>query len=125
MIYVVKINGKEYEVDVEKGHANIVKTTTAANQSAIAPAADLAQASAAKAPAVSAGSEAIKAPIPGIVLDIKASAGASVKKGDILLILEAMKMENEVFAPRDCVVGQVFVTKGSSVETGDVLISIN
>ena len=62
--------------------------------------------------------------MPGTILDIKVNQGARVKEGDILLILEAMKMENEILAPSDGVVSQLFVSKGSSVSTGDNLVSI-
>ncbi|MDO4349584.1 MAG: biotin/lipoyl-containing protein, partial [Eubacteriales bacterium] len=71
-----------------------------------------------------AGGEKVTAPMPGTVLDVKVSQGASVKKGDILLILEAMKMENEIMAPCDGTVKQVVVNKGASVNSGDALIVI-
>lgn len=63
--------------------------------------------------------------MPGNILDVKVAAGQSVKKGDVLLILEAMKMENEIMAPRDGVVGGVNVSKGSTVSSGDVLLTLN
>ena len=63
--------------------------------------------------------------MPGTILDVKAAQGASVKKGDILLILEAMKMENEIVAPQDGTVAQVLVSKGASVNSGDVLVVLN
>ena len=63
--------------------------------------------------------------MPGTILDIKVTPGASVKEGDILVILEAMKMENEILAPRDGVVSQIITSKGASVSTGDVLLSLN
>jgi biotin carboxyl carrier protein len=128
MIYTVKINDKGYEVEVEKGKANIIKTTEGVSQNTPAPviasASAPSQASQA-APAVSAGSEIIKSPMPGTIIDIKVSQGTRVKKGEILLILEAMKMENEIMAPYDGIVTQVFTSKGSSVSTNDNLISIN
>ena len=70
------------------------------------------------------GANAIAAPMPGTVLEIKATPGQRVKKGEVLLILEAMKMENEINAPADGVIAQVFVTKGASVVTGNALISM-
>mgnify|MGYP000949809541 CR=1 FL=1 len=131
MIYVVTINNKQYEVEVEKGKANIVNTTTVAAPAApVAPAAPIAQPQpAAPAPvpapsAVPAGANSVKAPMPGTVLDIKVTAGASAKKGQILLILEAMKMENEIVAPVDCTVTQIMTSKGATVNTGDVLFVI-
>jgi biotin carboxyl carrier protein len=63
--------------------------------------------------------------MPGTILDIRVSPGSSVKAGDILIILEAMKMENEIMAPRDGVVSQIITSKGASVATGDVLLSLN
>ncbi|MBQ8089059.1 MAG: acetyl-CoA carboxylase biotin carboxyl carrier protein subunit, partial [Clostridia bacterium] len=75
--------------------------------------------------AAPAGAETIKAPMPGNINDVRVKAGQSVKKGDILVILEAMKMENEIMAPRDGVVASVNVSKGATVSTGDVLVSLN
>ncbi len=131
MIYVVTINEKEYEVEVESGKANIIKTTTVAAPSApVGIASATAQAAAPAAVPVSAptvvaaGSEVIKAPMPGTILDIKTQPGASIKKGDVLLILEAMKMENEILASSDGVVLQILVAKNASVSTGDVLAVI-
>lgn len=134
MIYIVTINNKQYEVEVEKGKANIINTTTVAAPAApLAPAAPVQPAAqpqpAAPAPvsapsAVPAGANSVKAPMPGTVLDIKVTAGASAKKGQILLILEAMKMENEIVAPVDCTVTQIMTSKGATVNTGDVLFVI-
>ena len=134
MIYTVTINNKEYEVEVEKGKANILKTKEIAIQKApepvkiSAPAAEVVSAPAATAPAAQAvqeGVDIVKAPMPGTILNIKVNQGSNVKQGEILVILEAMKMENEILAPRDGVVTQMFVTKGSSVSTGDNLVSIS
>jgi len=133
MKYIVTINDKNYEVEVEQGKATIIKTTPAAApapQPVAAPAAAPAapapqpQPAPAAAPANVSG-DAIKAPMPGTILDIKVTPGASVKEGDILVILEAMKMENEILAPRDGVVSQIITSKGASVSTGDVLLSLN
>jgi len=131
MVYTVMINNKEYEVEVERGKANILKTREISIQNTPAPSVAAARApetapvpAAPAAPAVQGGAEAVKAPMPGTILDIKVSQGARVKEGEILIILEAMKMENEVLAPRDGVVTQLFVSKGSSVSTGDSLVSI-
>ena len=79
----------------------------------------------AAAPAPVAGGEKINAPMPGNILDVKVAAGQMVKKGDVLVILEAMKMENEIMAPRDGKVAQVACTKGATVNTGDVLLSLS
>ena len=129
MKYIVTINGKNYEVEVEKGQATIVKTTAApVVQAAPVAAAPVAVAPQPQAPAAPVSSnvtgEAIKAPMPGTIINVKVSSGASVKKGDTLLILEAMKMENEISAPRDGVVAEILVAKGTSVSTGDVLLAL-
>ena len=67
----------------------------------------------------------VTAPMPGTILDVKAAVGAAVKKGDILVILEAMKMENEILAAQDGTVAQVLVAKGASVNSGDVMVVLN
>ena len=72
-----------------------------------------------------AGAVAVKAPMPGNILDVKVAAGASVKAGDVLVILEAMKMENEIVAPQDGTVASINVNKGDTVNSGDVLVSMN
>ena len=129
MIYVVTINDKEYEVEVEVGKANILKTTViTAPVAVVAPAAIIYQqpvpVSAAPAAVLASGSGVVKAPMPGTILDIKVQPGSAVKKGEVLLILEAMKMENEILASSDGIVKQVVVTKNASVSTGDVLVVI-
>ena len=126
MIYVVNINDKSYEVEVEKGKANIVKTTTVAAQIPVAQTAPAAAPApqVASAPAGNVSGEPIKSPMPGAILDVKASVGAKVKKGQLLFILEAMKMENEIFSSLDGVVSQIMVSKGSSVSTNDILMVI-
>lgn len=131
MKYVVRINNKDYEVVVEKGQANLVNTTevvaapaapvTVAYATPVAPAASAPEPSVAAQPV---GSTAINSPMPGTILDVKTSAGQSVKSGEVLVILEAMKMENEIVAPRDGVIAQIAVSKGASVSTGDLLISM-
>ena len=113
MKYKVTLNQKVYEVEVEAGKAVLLD-----EYEACAPA----PAAAPAAPAGAAGAVAVKAPMPGNILDVKVSAGASVKAGDVLVILEAMKMENEILAPQDGTVAQVIVSKGSTVETDSPLI---
>lgn len=129
MIYNVTINDKVYEVEVEKGKANLLRTTdvvaapapVAAAPVAAAPAATPAPAA---APAVAVSGTPATAPMPGTILDVKVSVGQAVKEGDVVAILEAMKMENEIFAPCDGKVAQVCAAKGSSVATGDPIITI-
>jgi biotin carboxyl carrier protein len=113
--YKVTVNGTAYEITLEAIDAADVKVAPAP---AAAPAA--APAPVAAAPA---GGESVTAPMPGNILDIKVANGASVKKGDVLVILEAMKMENEITAPCDGTV-TVVVTKGASVETGATICTI-
>ena len=125
MKYLVTINGKNYEVEVEKGQATVLNTTQAvpaAQPAAPAPVS-------APVPVQTAGNanlagELIKAPMPGTILGIKVAPGTAVKKGETLLILEAMKMENEISAPRDGVVSEIAVAKGASVSTGTVLMAL-
>jgi biotin carboxyl carrier protein len=132
MKYIVTINDKNYEVEVEKGQANILNVTSAAAVpiQPTAAAVSTVPAEPVKATAVSAAhaqtisGEPIKAPMPGSIIDVKVHQGASVKKGDILVILEAMKMENEIVAPRDGIISQVIAAKGASVSTGDVLLAL-
>lgn len=128
MIYVVTINDKEYEVEVEVGKANILKTTTVtASVAEAAPVAMISHAPipvSAPAAVLAAGAVVVKAPMPGTILEIKVQPGTAVKKGEVLLILEAMKMENEILASADGVVKQVVVAKNASVSTGDVLVVI-
>ena len=112
--YKVNVNGNLYEITLEVVDGADVKAPVAA-----APAAP------AQAPAQApAGGEKINAPMPGTILDVKVANGQAVKKGDVLMILEAMKMENEILAPCDGTVDAVSVTKGASVETGALLCAI-
>lgn len=129
MIYNVTINDKVYEVEVEKGKANLLRTTdvVAAAPVVAAPVAAPAAAPVAAAPAAAAvavtGTPAA-APMPGTILDVKVTVGQAVKEGDVVAILEAMKMENEIFAPCDGKVAQIIAAKGSSVATGDPIVTI-
>ena len=116
--YNVTVNGTAYEITLEAVDAADVKTTTNA---APAPAAAPTPAPAAK-PA--SGGETVSSPMPGTILSVNVTNGAAVKKGDVLMVLEAMKMENEIMSPRDGTVTSVNVTKGAAVETGAVLCVI-
>ena len=121
--YTITVNGTPYSVTVEDANgsaAPVAAAPAAAPASAPAPA----PAAAPAAPAA-AGSVSVDAPMPGNILDIKVSNGASVKAGDVLLILEAMKMENEIVAPQDGTVASVNVNKGDTVEAGQTLVSLN
>lgn len=130
MIYKVTLNGKIYEVEVEKGEAvlqaeyeaALPQAAPAVNAAAV-PQTAVASAPAA-APAGAASAAAITAPMPGNINAVKVTAGQSVKEGDVLIILEAMKMENEITAPKAGKIGQIYVQKGASVETGAPLIEV-
>ena len=131
MIYKVTLNGKIYEVEVEKGEAMIRAEYDAAAPVAPAPAAPAAPVAAAPvaAPAAApapaaAGEGVVQSPMPGNINAVKFSAGQSVKAGDVIIILEAMKMENEIVAPKAGTLKGVFVTKGATVNTGDALFDI-
>ena len=127
MKYKVTLNGRTYEVEVEAGKAMlldeyeaIVPTApVAAPAAAPAPVAAPAAAPAAAAPVAG---EAVTAPMPGNILKVNVTAGQAVKEGDVLVVLEAMKMENEILAPKACTVKQVLVSKGATVDTGATLV---
>ncbi len=120
--YNVTVNGTAYEVTLEAVDASEIKTSPAP---AAAPAAAPAPTpAAAPAAPVSGGKETVSSPMPGNILAVNVANGAAVKKGDVLMILEAMKMENEIMSPCDGTILSVNVTKGASVETGAVLCVI-
>ena len=133
MKYKVTLKNKVYEVEVEQGEAMLVDeydavapvpaaAPVAAAPAAVAPAA--AAPAAAPAPAAVAVGDAVKSPMPGNILKILVTQGQQVKEGDVLIILEAMKMENEIVATKSGSVAQILVTKGQVVETGSPLIVI-
>ncbi len=120
--YIVTVNGVSYEVSVEEvgeGAAPAAAPVKAAPVKAAAPVK--------KAPAASGAAGAVKvsAPMPGKIIAVKKDAGAAVKKGEVILVLEAMKMENEIVAPQDGTVASVNVAAGDAVEAGDVLATMN
>ena len=120
--YVITVNGAKYEVVVEEADIN-AKFTKAETPKA-APAAPAAAPKAAAPKAASAGATAVNAPLPGNILKVKATQGSAVKKGDLLCVLEAMKMENEILAPADGTVTAVYAKEGTSVNTGDGLFEL-
>lgn len=143
--YKITVNGVEYDVKVELVSGTPARGPRPISRPAVAPARMAAPApvvapapvsaptpapaaapapAPAAAPAASGATENITAPMPGNIWEVKVSAGQSVKKGDVLLILEAMKMENEIMAPRDCTVVSVNTQKGAAVESGALLCVI-
>ncbi len=127
----ITVNGKSYEVDVEEIGGSSApapvrrQESTPVAASSIAPAAQAApKAAPAPAPVVVSGGETINSPMPGTILDIKVNVGDAVSNGTVLVILEAMKMENEIMAPSTGKVLSINVTKGASVNSGDVLVVI-
>lgn len=130
MKYKITLQGRTYEVEVERGEAMLLDEYEAVAPVPSAPAAAAASAAApAAAPAAPAAgpvSEGTKvdSPLPGNVLNVKVSVGQAVKAGEVLVIIEAMKMENEVAAPCDGVVKQIVANKGAVVATGDTLLVI-
>ena len=125
--YTITVNGTPYNVTVEDANGSAAPVAAAPAPAAAptsAPAPAPAAAPAAPAAPAAAGSVSVDAPMPGNILDIKVSNGASVKAGDVLLILEAMKMENEIVAPQDGTVAST-VAAGTSVEAGEVLATLN
>ena len=135
--YTITVNGNVYEVTVEESNGRAVQMPVAALPVAqkVAPAAPAAPVAAAPtapvatpaAPAATGTAGAVKvvAPMPGKILGVKVSAGQTVKKGDVVVILEAMKMENEIVAPQDGTIASINVSTGQSVESGEVIATLN
>lgn len=127
MKYIVTLNGKNYEVDVTETEEAIVTNISDAAAAPAMPVASAAPApvqSAPAAPVITGNGTQIKSPMPGAILKVNASQGQKVNEGDVLFILEAMKMENEIVASASGTVSQVLVTKGQTVETDAVLAVI-
>lgn len=121
--YRITVNGTAYDVAVEELGAG---QAPAATPVAAAPvAAPAAPAPVATPAAGQAGSVSVSSPMPGKILSIKTSVGAAVKQGDVILVLEAMKMENDVVAPQDGTIASINVAAGDSVESGDTLATLN
>lgn len=125
--FSVTVNGTVYDVEVNEvkaGGAAPAPAAAPAPKAAPAPAPAAAPAPKAAAP-VAAGATTVKAPMPGKILSVAVSAGQAVKKGDLLLVLEAMKMQNEIYAPQDATVSEVRVSANQTVATGEDLSLIH
>lgn len=118
--YTITVNGTAYEVTVEEGAGSVVAPV-------VKSAAPVAAPKPAAAPVASGAVGAVKvnAPMPGKILAVKANAGQAVKKGDVIIVLEAMKMENDIVAPQDGTIASVSCAVGDSVEAGALLASLN
>lgn len=123
MKYIVTLNGKRYEVEVEDAQATLLQVTDAPNPAQPAPTPAPAPTSAPSQP--QAAGEAVKAPMPGTIVSVKVSQGEAVAKGQVLVVLEAMKMENEISSPRAGTVAQILVSQGSSVQTDATLLILS
>lgn len=129
MKYKVTLNNRTYEVEVEEGKAMLVDEYEAYAPAAPAPVAAAPVAAAPAAPAAPAGAalaagEVVKSPMPGNILKINVAQGQKVNEGDVLIVLEAMKMENEIVATKSGTVAQIVTAKGAVVETGAPLVVI-
>lgn len=130
MKYKVTLNNRVYEVEVEQGEAMLVNEYELAAPAVAAPAAAPVAVASAAAPAAApaagalAAGEVITSPMPGNILKINVAQGQHVNEGDVLIVLEAMKMENEISATKSGTVAQISVTKGAVVETGTPLVVI-
>lgn len=129
MKYVVTLNGKKYDVEVNESEAVITSVSNAAPAAAPvapvaaapAPAASTAQSAPAAVVGTAVSGTQITSPMPGTILKLNVAEGQAVKAGDVVLILEAMKMENEIVAPCDGTIKQLLVSKGSTVDTDQIL----
>lgn len=126
MKYTATLNGKQYEVELERIDAyEPMPRYGEAPAAAPAPVAAPAAPAPAPAPAPAAGATTVEAPMPGKILNIKVSAGQAVKFGETVIVMEAMKMETEIVAPADGTVAQILVKAGDAVDTGAALVTLN
>jgi len=128
MKYELTLNGRTYEIEVELAAPMLMQEFRFYLPTSAAPVAPVVESAPRAAPAaaspVTGDGECVSSPMPGNILKVNVAAGQSVKEGDILVILEAMKMENEIMAPKSGTVTQVLVEKGTTVDTGAPLVFI-
>ena len=127
MKYKIKLNGKIYEVEVEKGNAELLSEYDAISAPAAAPVAAPAAApapAATAAPAPAASGNATPSPLPGMVVAVKKNVGDKVKAGEVVMLIEAMKMENEITATKDGTIVAILAPKGTQVQVGTGLFEI-
>jgi biotin carboxyl carrier protein len=123
--YNITVNGVAYDVTVDEAGANAPAAVAAPAPVQTAPAQAATSPAVATAPVATSGGTSVTAPMPGTINDVKVKNGDAVKKGQVLLILEAMKMENDIVAPADGTVAAVLVNKGDSVNADQTLVSLN
>lgn len=119
--YSITVNGVAYEVEVEELGMNSRPASIPQVERPVAQRTTSNESKTVK-PQVQAGGDSVVAPMPGTIIDVKVNSGQKVKKGDVLVILEAMKMENEIMAPNDGVVADIKTSKGAAVSSGDILV---
>lgn len=125
MKYELTLNGRNYEVEVELADPMLVQEFQTYAPATAAPVAEAAPVAApAAAPVVTGEGDCVESPMPGNILKVNVAAGQAVKEGDVLVVLEAMKMENDIMAPKSGTITQVAVEKGATVETGTPLVFI-
>lgn len=122
--YIIKLNGKVYEVEMEEVTAETAATLTEATKAVQAPAAPQPVPNAVPQSAPVTGGQTIEAPMPGTIVGVSIKVGDQVKKGQLLVVLEAMKMENEIVSPIDGKILSISVSKGETVNSGDALVQI-
>ena len=127
-MFRIRVNGNEYEVEVEeisgKAGASPVQTVRTPAPQPVQREVKSAPAQSAQAAPAQGGAKTILSPMPGTIVDVQVGPGEKVTKGQTLMILEAMKMENEILAPHDCTVMETHVSKGASVNAGDLLVTL-
>lgn len=122
--FLIKVNGAQYEVEVEEVRDGVTAPSSAVTINTPASAPVPKAVAPPKTAASSAGSVKVNAPMPGTILAVNVSAGDVVKKGQVLVVLEAMKMENEILSPQDGTIDSVEVSKGAAVESGNLLLTL-